>query len=622
MNNEELREQIRLVIAGHVDHGKSTLIGRLVHDTGHLPDGKYEQIRAGCERRGVAFEWSFLMDALQAERSQGITIDMTQLWLRLEARDYVLIDAPGHHEFLKNMMTGAAEADAAILMVDVAEGMREQSRKHAYLLHLLGIRQVIVVINKMDKVGYDRAHYEEVAESCRAYLDTIELTAQAMIPVSAYNGVMVQEAGEAMPWYDGMTLVEALAGLTPVAHNADAPLRLPVQDVYKFDDRRIIAGTLESGQLRAGDEILISPGNYTARVASLEGWPAAGDAAASAGQAIGITLDEQRFVERGHVISHVVQPPILTNQFYARLFWMGHTPLTVGASYTLRINTASYQAEVRAIHHVIDTNTLEEVPSDVVARHQVADILWQVRGLAVLDAHDDLPASGRCVVIDEHRICGGGILSMGELADQRVAPQAVKSEHLFTEEMMITTDQRESVNGHKGGILWFTGLSGSGKSTLAKELQQQLFARGYQVYVLDGDNVRQGLNADLGFAPEDRAENIRRVGEVAALFADAGMIVISAFISPYGEDRRRARAAAPEQFHTVHIQADLATCEARDTKGLYKKARDGEISEFTGISAPYEIPDNPELVIDTAGATIDACVAQLLAYVEKHFGVV
>jgi bifunctional enzyme CysN/CysC len=618
------KQQLALVIVGHVDHGKSTLIGRLVHDMGCLPDGKEEAIRASCARRAVPFEWSFLMDALQAERSQGITIDMTQLWLRTPHRDYVIIDAPGHHEFLKNMLTGAAESDAAILLIDAVEGMREQTRRHATLLHLLGIRQVVVLINKMDAVVYDETRYRSLAEECKTYLHDIGITPAHIIPASAYHGVMVVERHADMPWYGGATLMEALASLHATNKDAAAPLRFPVQDVYKFDNRRIIAGTIESGTLRVGDEILISPTNYTARIASMEAWPVPTTPImqAVAGQAVGITLEEQRFIERGHIISHIDHAPLLTNQFYTRLFWMHPEPLQEGETYDVRIATATYRAEAKKIVHILDTNSLQTVESTQVARHQLAEVLWQVRGgLAVLDEHAHLPAMGRCVVLGETRIVGGGIVHMQGLSNQRALRGKVKSPNVRTEEMHITRAQRAAANGHTGGILWFTGLSGSGKSTLAKELQQHLFAHGYQVYVLDGDNIRQGLNADLGFSPEERAENIRRVGEVAALFADAGMIVISAFISPYRADRHRARAAAAELFHTVYINAGVEACEARDVKGLYQKARLGEIADFTGVSAPYEIPDNPELVINTETHSVSECVEQLLAYVKKHFAI-
>ena len=319
--------------------------------------------------------------------------------------------------------------------------------------------------------------------------------------------------------------------------------------------------------MQVGDEVLISPTNYTARIATIEAWPediydakhpaggrfANRHSTAFAGQAVGITLQDQRYIERGHIISHVAEAPVLTNQFFTRLFWMHHEPLVEGGVYELRITTATYRVEVKRIEYVVDTDTLEQRAGSMVQRHQVAEVLWQVRGLAVLDEHATLPATGRCVIMQDYRICGGGIIHMQGLSNQRVERISVKSANVLTEDMRITRAERARINGHTGGILWFTGLSGSGKSTLAKELQQQLFARGYQVYVLDGDNIRQQLNADLGFTPEDRSENIRRVGEVAALFADAGMIVISAFISPYRADRHRARAAAPELFpHGLH----------------------------------------------------------------------
>ncbi len=621
-------EQLTLVIVGHVDHGKSTLIGRLVYEMGCLPDGKYEAIHASCKRRGVPFEWSFLMDALQSERSQGITIDMTQLWLRTPERDYAIIDAPGHHEFLKNMMTGAAQSDAAILMIDAEEGLREQSRRHAYLLYLLGVKRVIVLVNKMDVVGYEQHRFTCISEEITSYLHGINLSPVAIIPASAYHGDMLVHRGEAMGWYQGLTLKETLQDCPHTAYRTDQPLRLPVQDVYKFDHRRIIAGTIDTGELHVGDTILISPTNYTATVASIEHWTSkdAGDSLAAqhaiAGQAIGITLEDARFIERGHTISHVEDAPLMVNRFSSHLFWLGHMPLTLGESYSLRINTASYLAELIAIDHIIDTQSLQHHEGHTrVERHQVARVTWKLRGLAAIDAHSDLAQGGRYAIMQDYRINGGGIILADGLQNQRTSPQSVMSRHLFTEDMLVSRDSRSQRNGHKGGVLWFTGLSGSGKSTLARQVQQSLFAKGYQVYVLDGDNIRQGLNADLGFDAADRSENIRRIGEVAALFADAGFIVITAFISPYSEDRRRARAVASECFHIVHIEAELATCEARDAKGLYRKARAGEIDDFTGVSAPYEMPRHAELVVRTDEASVEVCSTQIIDYVQQHFGV-
>jgi bifunctional enzyme CysN/CysC len=372
--------------------------------------------------------------------------------------------------------------------------------------------------------------------------------------------------------------------------------------------------------LQVGDEILISPHNYQAQVASIINTDNENVAQAVAGEAIGITLTQQRFVERGHVISHFDNAPILSNQFYMRLFWLGAENLQHNKTYAIRLHNSILSAEVKQINYVLDTNDLTQSSNDFVAQNQVAEVLWQVRGLASFDEYHQIAAMGRAVVMSGDRIVAGGLLTMQNLPNLRSSPKIITSQNVTCENMEISAQKREARNGHKGGILWFTGLSGSGKSTLAKELQLQLFTRGYQVYVLDGDNVRQGLNADLGFSPKDRTENIRRIGEVASLFADAGMIVITAFISPYASDRRKARSAAPELFHVVHIKAGVEACEMRDVKGLYKKARAGEIGEFTGISAPYEVPVNPELVLDTESAMIDDCVAQLIAYVEKHFG--
>ncbi len=615
------REQLKIVIVGHIDHGKSTLVGRLFHDTGSLPDGKFEQITAQCKRRGMPFEWSFLMDALQAERDQGITIDTTQTWFKTAQRDYCIIDAPGHREFLRNMVTGAAGSEAALLLIDAAEGVREQTKRHGYLLHLLGVRQVAVLINKMDKVDCSRERFNAVVKECETYFRGIGVEPSYYIPLSARDGDMLVERGKRLGWYKGPTVVEALDRFTPLPAPTEQPLRFPVQDVYKFDERRIIAGRIESGRLRVGDTILISPSNHRIRVKSIERWPSGGEGVteACAGQSVGITLEDQLFVERGNVISHEKHAPVLARQVRARIFWLGHEPLTRDTRVRLRVNTAECNASLHKVVRVIDTDDLSPREGEEVGRNQVAEVIFDVRGLAVVDDHATLPATGRCVVQVDYDIAGGGIISTEGVRDQRVGSLEIKSTNITGLDLRITSEQRALMNGHTGGILWFTGLSGSGKSTLALELQQQLFAKGYQVYVLDGDNIRQGLNADLGFSPDDRSENIRRVGEVAALFARAGFIVISAFISPYREDRRRARTAAPEYFHNVYIRADIATCEERDVKGLYKKARAGDIPEFTGISAPYEEPVDPELTVDTMTQSVEECTAQLVEYVRRQF---
>ena len=611
---------LKIVIVGHVDHGKSTLVGRLFHDTGSLPEGKFEAIKAMCERRGMPFEWAFLMDALQAERDQGITIDTSQIWFKTRKRDYVIIDAPGHREFLKNMVSGAAASDAALLVIDAKEGVREQSRRHGYLLHLLGVRQVAVVVNKMDLVNYAEDRFKEVSREIREYLGGLGVEPSFVIPVSAREGDGVARVTDNMAWYDGPTTLEALDRFPASVPTVDQALRFPVQDVYKFDDRRIIAGRIESGRLHVGDEILFSPSNKTARIKSIEGWNnSAPIMAASAGQSIGITLEEQLFIERGEIISHLEEPPMETNVFKAHLFWLGDKPVTVGKRYLMKLATARYTVEVQSIERVIDTADLSGAPAEQVERNAVAEVILRSRAQIALDDFPVNARTGRFVIIEDYDAVGGGIISMEDFPDQRPAA-GIKSANIVSVEHRVSQSARDARNGHKPGILWFTGLSGAGKTTLALELENELFRKGYQVFVLDGDNLRYGLNGDLGFDPKDRAENIRRAGEVAGLFADAGTIVITSFISPYRADRRKARAVRPERFHEVYVKADLATCEGRDPKGLYKKARRGEIPKFTGIDAPYEAPEKAELVLDTTKFDIGECVGQLMDYVEVHFG--
>lgn len=613
------RESLKTVFVGHVDHGKSTLVGRLFHDTDSLPDGRVEEIRKMCERRGMPFEYAFLMDALQAERDQGITIDTSQIWFKTQKRDYVIIDAPGHKEFLKNMITGAAAADAAILVIDANEGVQEQSRRHGYLLHLMGIDQVTVCVNKMDLVDYSQSRFEAIEQEYRAYLTSIGVTPNHVIPVSGREGDLITGPSRRMPWYLGPSITEALDGFRVPLPATDQPLRFPVQDVYKFDERRIIAGRIESGTIRVGDTLLFSPTNKTAKVRSIEAWNVDRlPLKASAGQSVGITLDDQLFIERGHMASHENQPPIETDVFRAHVFWLGNDPLVTGKTYVMKLANAEARVTVQSIDRVIDTGDLSHSESSGVERNAVAEITIRSRQMLALDEFRHNQKTGRFVLVDGYDIAGGGIISMEGYADQRNLI-TVRSTNVTKVEAAIGEAEREKRNGHKGGVLWFTGLSGAGKSTIAVATERRLFDKGYQVYVLDGDNVRFGLNADLGFSPEDRAENIRRVGEVAALMAKAGFIVVTAFISPYRSDRDRARAAAGEHFHEIHIDADVATCESRDPKGLYKKARAGEIKDFTGISAPYEAPDAAELKVDTSDLTVDESVARVSTYVDRTF---
>lgn len=617
--NAKKSPQLGVVIVGHVDHGKSTLIGRLLHDTSSLEEGKLAEIEAVCEKRGVPFEWSFVLDAFQAERDQAVTIDTTQIFFSTEIRDYVIIDAPGHREFLKNMISGAAQADAAVLVVDASEGVREQTKRHAYMLHLLGMKQICVVVNKMDKVGYDPEKFESVSRETVEYLKSLNLRPSHIVPISAREGDMMAERRDQMGWYKGKTLTEVLDSFAVANPPVARPMRFPVQDVYRFDEKRILVGRIETGILRKGDEIFFSPTNEKAIVTSIENWPEKESLIeAKAGESIGITLDERIFVERGHIGSHKKNLPMLSNVFRANIFWLSNKPLKVGDSYRIRYGTTEAKVNVQSIDVVVDTDNLDKSSqAPEVVKNAVAEVTLRARDLLPIDPHEENFRLGRVVLYDGYDVVGGGLISMEGYPDQRQSNEP-KSKNIYKVSHSVTPDMRADRFGHYGGVFWFTGLSGAGKSTLAVAAEQEIFARGLNAYVLDGDNVRYGLNSDLGFSPEDRAENIRRVGEVAALQANAGIVVLSAFISPYKADREKARAAIPQSFYEIYVKADLETCEGRDPKGLYKKARAGEIKEFTGIDSPYEPPENPDLVVDTESNDVETCVNQIVEYIEER----
>lgn len=611
----------RVVIVGHVDHGKSTLIGRLLYDTDSLPAGKYEELQEICKRRGTdALEWSFVLDAFQAERDQAVTIDSTQIWFSTDQRDYVIIDAPGHREFLKNMISGAAAADAAILVVDGSEGVQEQTRRHAYLLHLLGLRQVAVVINKMDMVGHAPETYERVRREVEEYLATIGLTPRFIVPISARHGDMIASRSSDMGWYKGKTLVNVLDSFEVAPSPIARPLRFPVQDVYRFGEQRVIVGRVETGILRKGDILQFSPGDERATVSSIEVWPENKDKVeARSGEAVGITLDQRLFVERGHIGSHVENPPILSNVFRAHIFWLAHKPLKVGNSYKIRYGTREATVSVQSIDKIIDTQDLaDKSEANEVERNVVAEVTLRARDQLAIDPYVDNERMGRLVIYEGYDIVGGGVLSMEGYADQR--RDAPKSDNIQVVDHIITREERAKRAGHRGGVFWLTGLSGAGKSTLAMAAEKILFERGINVTVLDSGNIRSGMNKDLGFTPKDRGENIRRTGHIAQMMAESGQVVIAAFIAPYRADRREIRERLDGLYHEVHVSADLETCEQRDITGMYQKARAGKIKSFTGLDAdaPYENPTNPELIIDSSVNGIDFCVQQLVHYIEQQ----
>jgi bifunctional enzyme CysN/CysC len=604
--NGTTRPQVRIVIVGHVDHGKSTLVGRLLFETGSLPEGKLEMLKEVSARRGMPFEWSFLLDALQTERDQGITIDTTQISFRTRSRDVVLIDAPGHAEFLRNMITGASQADGAVLIIDALEGVRDQTRRHGYLLHLLGVKQVAVVVNKMDRVDFSAARFKEISDEISAHLIGLGVTPKAIIPISARDGDGVAARTANIQWYDGPTVVEALDALEPARPLQALALRLPVQAIYKFDDRRIVAGRIESGSLSTGDEIVIMPAGKIAKIKSVESWPVTPVAGQqSAGSSVGITLDRELFVERGDVIAHIGSTPRDTRRLRARIFWLHDTPLTTGASILIRLGTRETRATVVAIEKAVDPGELSSVETKSIARNHVGEIDISLGRPLAADAYTDNPRTGRLVIEVNGRIAGGGLVLSVD-AGQRAVPVDI-----VPVESGLRDDERSARYRHNGAVVWLTGLPASGKSTLARALERRLFSQGGSPILLDGDTLRAGLNSDLGFSAQDRTENIRRLAEIATHLARNGHIAIVAAVSPSADDRAVARRIADTAFREVYVATSAEVCESRDPKGHYAKARAGSLHGFTGIGNDYQPPTASELSIDTSARSVPEAIDEI-----------
>jgi bifunctional enzyme CysN/CysC len=570
-----------------------------LHETGSLPEGKLEMLQAVSARRGMPFEWSFLLDALQTERDQGITIDTTQIRFRTKSRDVVLIDAPGHAEFLRNMITGASQADAAVLIIDALEGVRDQTRRHGYLLHLLGIRQVAVVVNKMDRVDFSAARFAAISDEISAHLVGLGVTPSAVIPISARDGDGVAEHTPRIDWYVGPTVVEALDALEPARPLEQLALRLPVQAIYKFDDRRIVAGRIESGHLATGDEIVVMPKGKVAKIKSVESWPVTPvNEIQTAGRSVGITLDRELFIERGDVIAHIGSSPRDTRRIRARIFWLHDKPLVPGASILVRLGTKETRATVIAIEKAVDPGELSSMETQSIARNHVGEIDISLAQALAADPFTDNPRTGRLVIEVHGRIAGGGLVLSAD-AGQRAVPV-----NIVPVESALRPDERSARYRHTGAVIWMTGLPGSGKSTLARALESRLFANGGSPILLDGDTLRAGLNNDLGFIPADRTENIRRLAQVAAHLARNGHIAIVAAVSPAAEDRAAARRIADTAFREIYISTPMEVCESRDPKGHYAKARAGAMHAFTGIGNDYQPPAASELTIDTSISSV------------------
>ena len=614
---KHIEEIPKIVIVGHVDHGKSSLIGRLMYELDQVPDGKYEELKKVSEKRGMDFEFAFLLDALQAERDQGITIDTTQIFFKTKKRNYVFIDAPGHKEFIKNMITGAASADIAILIVDVDEGIKAQTKKHAYILKLLGIKKVITLFNKMDKINYDENKYLQVRKQLEEYLTKINIKALNNIPISAKIGDNISTKSKKISWYDGKPLVNVLDNYNCNDNQMENILRFPVQDIYKVSDKRIIVGRIESGKINLGDELLVMPSNEKVKIKSFEEWPKP-KKEYNTGDCLGLTLSDEIFVDKGNIISHPNKPPKLMNTFEANLFWLNDKKMDLSKKYQLKINTGEYTVNIRKVNKIIDTESLESTNKKIPNKNDVSEVVIHSSQLIPMDDYNVLTKTARFCLLDENEIVAGGIASLKNYPDQK---ELNSSSNIKPINFDVTEVDRASRFNHRSGVIWMTGLSGSGKSTIAKEVERKLFSKDFNVFILDGDNLRMGLNRGLSFSPEDRTENIRRTAEVAKLFTDAGFIVIVSLISPYRSERKKARDIRPEYFREIYVKSSLEECIKRDVKGLYAKAIRSEIKDFTGISAPYEEPLSPDLTVDTEQEEIEESVLKLESFIIEEFSI-
>ncbi len=523
----ETLARMNIVIVGSVDHGKSTLLGRLYADTGTLPAGKVEKIQAICAQQGKEFEYAFLFDAFLEEQQQGVTIDTARTFFQWAGRQYIIIDAPGHKEFLKNMISGAARAEAAILLIDALEGVREQSKRHGLLLSMLGVRQVTVVVNKMDLVDYRQETFDLIEKEYRAFLSQLDVTPQFVIPASAKLGENIATPSPQMAWHTGPTVLESLAKFSSQSETIAQPLRIPLQDVYKFDARRILVGRIASGCLNVGDQLIFSPSNKSAVVQTIEAFNIdPPPTQAQAGQTVGITLNEQIFVERGEILCHERSLPLVSTTFRANLFWLGRRPLEMEKPYLVRLATREVECRVAAIHRIVDANNLSlDQQETLVKRNEVADVTIQAKAPLAFDLYADFETTGRFVLVDDYDVSGGGIITeMVPDREETLRVEARQRDFAWVKGDVTLADRAKHY-GHRAALVLLIGPDTTGKTFLAKQMESLLVAEGRHVYMLDPENLRHGLDADL--QEGDAGETIRRYGEVARLLIDTGVLLIS-----------------------------------------------------------------------------------------------
>ena len=603
------RGLLRLITCGSVDDGKSTLMGRLLHDAGGVPRDQIATLTADSRRAGGggALDFSLLFDGLEAEREQGITIDVAYRYFATPRRSFIVADAPGHEQYTRNMVTGASRADLAIVLVDATRGVLAQTRRHACLIGLLGVRQVVLAVTKMDVVGWDRRRFEEIETDFRAFAAQLDLGAVTAIPVSGIDGGNVVAPSRSAGWYAGPTLLAHLEAVD-VGHEpmATEPFRMPVQIVNRSDTGdRAHAGLIASGTIRPGDAILCQPSGRETTVRRVTTFD--GDLAyATAGQSISLVFDDEIDCSRGDTLSDAKAPAEVADQFETTVFWMSDQPLIVGRQYWLKIGTDLIPAQVTEIKHRLNVDTLERLASKTLELNAIGVCNLSLDRAVAFAPYGENRDLGGFILIDRmtNATVGAGVVHFALNRASTVQWQP----------MAVSGASRAAALGQKPAILWFTGLSGSGKSTLANRLESHLQAEGRHTYLLDGDNIRHGLSRDLGFSEADRVENIRRVAEVASLMADAGLIVLISLISPFRSERQLARDRAGEvTFLEIFVDAPLAVAEARDPKGLYRRARSGEIANFTGVDSPYEPPEAPDMRIQTASEALDLAVDRIIA---------
>lgn len=601
---------LRFITCGSVDDGKSTLIGRLLYDSKLLFEDQINNLERESKRLGTTgddIDFALLLDGLEAEREQGITIDVAYRYFATQRRKFVVADTPGHEQYTRNMATGASTADVAVILVDARKGVLDQTLRHTYIARMMGIRHIVLTINKMDLVEFASSRFHAVVAQYLLKVESLGFDTITAIPISARYGENVTSGASSMPWYTGPSLLEFLEEIDLDLDAQDAAFRMPVQWVNRPDlNFRGFAGTVVSGAIAPGDEIVVAGNGTTAKVERIVTADGELDRA-SAGEAITIVLDRELDVSRGDVFGAAEDRPQVSDQFAAEMLWMNEQALLPGRSYLLKIGTSVVPATITALKHKIDINTYEEQPCRSLEMNGIGLCNVECARPIVFDPYREIREMGAFILIDRftNQTVGAGMVRFGLRRASNIHQQA----------MDVTKEMRAKIKSQKPVILWFTGLSGAGKSTIANLVESKLMAAGLHTFSLDGDNVRHGLNRDLGFTDVDRVENIRRIGEVAQLMVDAGLIVICSFISPFRSERQMVREKVDvDEFVEVFVDAPIEVCMKRDPKGLYKKAKAGEISNFTGFDSSYEQPEKPELILATAKLTADEAADQVIAY--------